>query len=63
MIEYKSKKDHYIGNWVVVMHTTPRPEDFKRVYFKINDVVYFEWSDEFAVAANQALMWKKLKDD
>lgn len=65
MILYIRKKEYAIG---CRMHPIPagfrpRLNSFELLYFRINGVVYSEWSDEFALLVKQDLMWEKLKDD
>jgi len=64
MLNYISQKEYCVGcRFRPAPNTIPRPDDFKRVYFKINDVTYFEWSDEFAKLAEADRMWRKLQYD
>lgn len=39
-------------------YTNPSEEDFARLIFKINDIIYTEWNEEF----QKALTWAKLND-
>lgn len=62
MMSYISQDDYCIGcRFHPVVNTVPRPDDFRRVYFKIDDVIYFEWSNEFAKLADQEILWRRLK--
>ena len=65
MIEYITQKEYCVGCRMRQLrdYIDPRPEDFDWIYFKINDVVYFEWSSEFAQAADRELIWQRLKRD
>ena len=47
-------------NWYIVRpQFAPREDDFRRIIFKINDIIYTKWDDEFKAA----WMWEKLKND
>lgn len=40
-------------------HFKPRPNDFERLYFRINGSVYLKWDDDFTAA----VMWHNLKKE
>ena len=60
MIIYIAKSDYCVGcRGRAAKHMEPRANDFEYVYFKVNDVWYFEWNKEF----EQALLVEKLTRD
>lgn len=62
MINYISIQDYCVGCRIhrrTGPDMNPRPGDFSYVYFKIGEVVYFEWNKAF----EQALLVEKLTRD